>query len=74
MGDGRGDDGCSGEATGATGGGGARGTQIHVPKAAVIVDTHELGEEIVTSYLYQIHLYHWLEANDHGRYLADNDL
>ena len=37
-------------------------------------ETHELGEEIVASYLYQIHLYHWLEANDHGRYLADSDL
>ena len=37
-------------------------------------DTHELGAEIVASYLYQVHLYHWLEANDHGRYLADNDL
>ncbi|MBI3935170.1 MAG: hypothetical protein HY316_10810 [Acidobacteria bacterium] len=38
------------------------------------VDTHELGEEIVASYLYQVHLYHWLEANDHGRFLADCDL
>ena len=38
------------------------------------VDTHELGEEIVASYLYQIHLYHWLDSNDHGRYLADQDL
>jgi ERCC4-type nuclease len=38
------------------------------------VETHELGEEIVASYLYQAHLYHWLETNDHGRYLADDDL
>ena len=38
------------------------------------VETHELGAEIVASYLYQVHLYHWLEANDHGRELADNDL
>jgi ERCC4-type nuclease len=38
------------------------------------VDTHELGEEIVASYLYQVHLYHWLEANGHGRRLADDDL
>ena len=38
------------------------------------VETHELGEEIVASYLYQVHLYHWLEANDYGRCLADNDL
>jgi hypothetical protein len=37
-------------------------------------ETHELGEELVASYLYQIHLYHWLETNGHGRFLADNDL
>ena len=37
-------------------------------------DTHELGEELVGSYLYQVHLYHWLESNDYGRFLADNDL
>ena len=40
----------------------------------VTTETHELGEEIVASYLYQIHLYAWLEANDYGRFLADNDL
>jgi ERCC4-type nuclease len=34
----------------------------------------ELGAEIVASYLYQVHLYHWLEANDYGRRLADQDL
>ncbi len=38
------------------------------------VETHELGEEIVASYLYQVFLYHWLESNDHGRFLADDDL
>jgi len=38
------------------------------------VETHELGEEIVASYLYQVFLYHWLETNDYGRFLADNDL
>ncbi len=38
------------------------------------VETHELGEEIVASYLYQAHLYHWLEANGHSRRLADDDL
>jgi ERCC4-type nuclease len=38
------------------------------------VETHEMGEEIVASYLYQVSLYHWLEANDYGRYLVDNDL
>jgi ERCC4-type nuclease len=37
-------------------------------------ETHELGDEIVASYLYQVHLYHWLETNDYGRFLADNDL
>ena len=37
-------------------------------------ETHELGEELVASYLYQVHLYRWLETNDYGRYLADNDL
>lgn len=37
-------------------------------------ETHELGEEVVASYLYQVHLNHWLEANDCGRFLADNDL
>jgi len=37
-------------------------------------ETHELGEELVGSYLYQVHLYHWLEPNDYGRFLADNDI
>jgi len=37
-------------------------------------ETHELGEAMVASYLYQVHLYHWLEANDYGRFLVDNDL
>jgi ERCC4-type nuclease len=37
-------------------------------------ETHELGEEIVASYLYQAFLYDWLERNDHGRFLADGDL
>jgi ERCC4 domain-containing protein len=35
-------------------------------------ETHKLGEEIVASYLYQVHLYHWLETNDFGRFLIDN--
>jgi len=42
--------------------------------AGIETRAHELGEEMVASYLYQVHLYHWLEANDHGRFLADNDL
>ena len=37
-------------------------------------ETHELGEEVVASYLYQIHLYDWLETNDYGRFLVDDDL
>jgi len=37
-------------------------------------ETQELGEELVASYLYQVHLYHWLETNDPGRFLIDNDL
>jgi ERCC4-type nuclease len=37
-------------------------------------ETHELGEEVVASYLYQVHLYDWLETNDYGRILVDNDL
>jgi hypothetical protein len=38
------------------------------------VENHELGEEIVASYVYQVHLYEWLETNDYGRFLVDNDL
>lgn len=40
----------------------------------VCTETHELGEEIVASYLYQTFLYDWLDRNGHGRYLADGDL
>lgn len=40
----------------------------------VCSETHELGEELVASYLYQVHLYHWLETNDYGRFLMDDDL
>ena len=38
------------------------------------VETHELGEEMVASYLYQVFLYHWLETHDYGRAIVDNDL
>ena len=38
------------------------------------VESHELGEEIVASYLYQVFLYHWLETQGYGRYLMDDDL
>ena len=37
-------------------------------------ETHELGEELVASYLYQVHLHNWLETDECGRFLADNDL
>jgi len=38
------------------------------------VETHELGEEIVASYLYQVFLYNWLESNGYGRCLVEDDL
>jgi hypothetical protein len=34
----------------------------------------ESGDGGIASYLYQVHLYHRLESNDYGRFLADNDL
>jgi ERCC4-type nuclease len=40
----------------------------------VCSETHELGEEIVASYLYQTFLYDWLERNGHGRFLVEDDL
>ena len=40
----------------------------------ICTDNHELGEEMVASFLYQVHLYHWLETEGHGRFLADDDL
>jgi len=40
----------------------------------ICTETHELGEEIVASYLYQTFLYDWLDRNGHGRFLADGDL
>ncbi len=33
-----------------------------------------MGEEILASYLYQVHLYRWLEENGFGRALTDTDL
>jgi ERCC4-type nuclease len=45
---------------------------LNIP--VLCTETHELGEEVVASYLYQIHLYDWLEKNDYGRFLVDNDL
>jgi hypothetical protein len=40
----------------------------------VCTETHELAEETIASYLYQIHLYHWLESHGYGRYLSEDDL
>jgi hypothetical protein len=37
-------------------------------------ETHELGEEVVGSSRYQVHLLHWLESNNYGVFLSDNDL
>lgn len=44
---------------------------LHVP--FLCTETHELGGEMVASYLYQAHLYYWLESNGYGRYLVDDD-
>jgi hypothetical protein len=41
------------------------------PPAFICTETHERGEEIVASYLYQTFLYDWLDRN--GRSLADGD-
>ncbi len=35
-------------------------------------ETHELGEEIAASFLYQVFLYDWLERNGYGRSLTDD--
>jgi ERCC4-type nuclease len=37
-------------------------------------ESHQLGEEMVASYLYQVHLYHWLETNGYGNGLDEDDL
>ena len=37
-------------------------------------ETHEMGEEILASYLYQVHLYHRLQENGFGSGLTDSDL
>jgi len=40
----------------------------------ICTETHELGEEIVASSLYQTFLYDWLDRNGYGRQLSDSDL
>ena len=47
-------------------------TGLQVP--FLCTETHELGEEFLASFLYQVHLYHWLEVHDHGPFLTDGDL
>lgn len=47
-------------------------TSLRLP--FICTETHELGEEIVASYLYQTFLYDWLERNGHDRCLSDGDL
>jgi ERCC4-type nuclease len=37
-------------------------------------ETHDQGAEMVAWYLYNAHLYHWLEQNDLERMISDNDL
>jgi len=45
---------------------------LHVP--FLCTETHQLGEELIASYLYQVHLYHWLQANGYGSCLTEGDL
>ena len=41
---------------------------------SVCNETHELGEELVGPYRYKVQLLHWLESNNYGVFLSDNDL
>jgi hypothetical protein len=49
-----------------------RSAGLHVP--FLYGETREPAEELASSYLYRVHLYHCLMTNDHGRFLADYDL
>jgi len=40
----------------------------------ICTETHEMGEEILASYLYQVHPYQWLEENGFGSALTDSGL
>ncbi len=40
----------------------------------ICTESHEMGEEVLASYLYQVHLYHWLEENGFGPALTDDSL
>lgn len=37
-------------------------------------ETHALGAEMTASFLYQVHLHNWLDANGYGRCLSDSGL
>jgi hypothetical protein len=48
--------------------------RVRLPVHFVCNETHELGEELVGSSRYQVHILHWLESNNYGVFLSDNDL
>ncbi len=48
--------------------------RMRLPVPFVCNETHELGEELVGPYRYQVHLLPWLESNNYGVFLSDNDL
>jgi hypothetical protein len=47
---------------------------VGLPVPFVCNETYELGEELVGSYRYQVHLLHWLESNVYGSFCQTNDL
>jgi hypothetical protein len=48
--------------------------RVGLPVPFVCNETHELGEELVGSYVIQVHLQRELESNNYGVFLSDNDL
>jgi hypothetical protein len=44
-----------------------------IATAFTLHKTSRAWRELVASYLYQVHLYHWLEANGYGSSLTDGD-
>jgi hypothetical protein len=42
--------------------------RVGLPVPFVCNETHELGKELVGSYLHQVHLQHWLESTNHDRF------
>ena len=54
-------------------------SQVKSPYSHAGVNPNRITQSLIAilaglHYLYQIHLYHWLETNDYGRFLADNDI